>query len=332
VDTIAIPGAQGGANWGTTAAHPTNGTVYVISINVPSIYKLTLEQPGRAGGVGAAGAGLAAIQQGRALYERRCESCHGANLAGVGTFPSLIGVATRVSPDALRAVITSGRLAMPPAGDLTTTEVNALVAFLTNPTPAPGGGRGRGGPLAPPDGSVVATGGAPGALVGGALGSGGMVGPPYPPGLDVPSVRYYTGYGLENNLMKPPYSTLTAYDLNTGTIKWQVPAGGDEPRAAAEGATNTGTVRSRAGLISTAPGLLLHAGGDGNLRVYDPDTGQLLGSTSLPGGSIGVPAMYQANGRQFLAVNATQPIGGRGAAPAAGFSRGAYVAFALPAR
>ena len=51
VDTVAIPGAQGGANWGTTAANPTNGVVYVVSINVPSIYKLTLEQPGRAGGL-----------------------------------------------------------------------------------------------------------------------------------------------------------------------------------------------------------------------------------------------------------------------------------------
>jgi quinoprotein glucose dehydrogenase len=118
--------------------------------------------------------------------------------------------------------------------------------------------------------------------------------------------------------------------LNTGTIKWQVPAGGDEPRAAAEGATNTGTVRSRAGLISTVTGLLFHAGGDGKLRVYDAETGQLLWSTSLPGGSIGVPAMYEINGRQFLAVNATQVVGGRGTGPASGAGRGAYVAFALP--
>ena len=45
IDTIAIPGANGGANWGNTAAHPTNGTVYVQSINVPSIYRLSLEEP-----------------------------------------------------------------------------------------------------------------------------------------------------------------------------------------------------------------------------------------------------------------------------------------------
>ena len=50
IETVAIPGAQGGANWGTTAAHPTNGSVYVLSINVPSIYKLDLVAPGQGGG------------------------------------------------------------------------------------------------------------------------------------------------------------------------------------------------------------------------------------------------------------------------------------------
>ena len=38
-----------------------------------------------------------------------------------------------------------------------------------------------------------------------------------------PEVRMYTGYGMNGTIVKPPYSTLTAYDLNTGTIKWQVP-------------------------------------------------------------------------------------------------------------
>ena len=66
--------------------------------------------------------------------------------------------------------------------------------------------------------------------------AGGMVGPAYPPGVKVPEVRMYTGYGMNGTIVKPPYSTLTAYDLNTGTIKWQVPAGGDDPRAIAQGA------------------------------------------------------------------------------------------------
>ena len=63
-----------------------------------------------------------------------------------------------------------------------------------------------------------------------------------------------------------PGSTLTAYDLNTGTIKWQIPAGGDEPRAIAEGGSNTGYPMARTGIITTAAGLLFHAGLDSKLR------------------------------------------------------------------
>ena len=36
------------------------------------------------------------------------------------------------------------------------------------------------------------------------------------------------------NATKPPYATLTAYDLNKGTIKWQVPVG-DDPATIANG-------------------------------------------------------------------------------------------------
>jgi quinoprotein glucose dehydrogenase len=163
-----------------------------------------------------------------------------------------------------------------------------------------------------------------------------MVGPAYPPGIKVPEVRMYTGYGMDGTIVKPPYSTLTAYDLNTGTIKWQVPAGGDDPRAVKEGARNTGYISQRTGIISTSTGLLFHAGGDGVLRVYDSETGRLLSTRDMPAGSRGIPAMYEANGRQFLVVNATSSIVGQEeatgqAAPPAPVNR-AYVAYAVPQR
>jgi quinoprotein glucose dehydrogenase len=53
---------------------------------------------------------------------------------------------------------------------------------------------------------------------------------PYPEGVEHPEKRYYTGYGYETVAINPPWSTLTAYDLNKGTIKWQVPFG-DNPAA-----------------------------------------------------------------------------------------------------
>jgi quinoprotein glucose dehydrogenase len=155
-----------------------------------------------------------------------------------------------------------------------------------------------------------------------------MAGPPYPAGVDVPPVRYYTDYGMQSTLVKPPYSTLTAYDLNSGTIKWQVPAGGDDPRAVADGGSNTGYPMQRTGTITTATGLLFQAGSDRKLRAYDSETGEVLWEGQMPAGSTGIPAMYEANGRQYLLVSATQG-GGRGAAGVAAAQR-AYVAFALP--
>lgn len=142
----------------------------------------------------------------------------------------------------------------------------------------------------------------------------------------------YTGYGMNGTIVKPPYSTLTAYDLNTGAIKWQIPAGGDDSRAAAQGAKNTGFISHRTGIVTTSAGLLFQAGGDGVLRIYDSDTGQVLKTAAMPAGSRGIPAMYEINGRQFFVVNATSTAGAAGGPSTAGntpVKRG-YVAFALP--
>jgi quinoprotein glucose dehydrogenase len=324
IDTIAVPGANGGANWGNTAAHPANGTVYVQSINVPSIYRLSLDAPGPSGGGGrGAAAPPAVVAQGQTLYGQRCQSCHGPDLRGLGTLPSLVGVTTRLSPDAIREVITGGRQAMPPFRDITEPDMNALVAFLGSSS-APGG-RGAG---APPSlgGPVVGSGGAPGAKPAG-RGNFGLTGAPYPDGVDAPKVRYYTGWGLSNTIVKPPYSTLTAYDLNAGTIKWQVPTG-DEPRAAVQGASETGVISQRSGIITTSTGLLFHAGEDGKVRAYDVETGKVLWAGNLPAGSRGIPAMYETNGRQYLVVNATQGMTGPRAGLAGSGPR-AYVAFTI---
>jgi len=347
IDTVSIPGAQGGANWGTTASNPTNGTVYVLSINVPSIYNLTLTEPasGRAGG--AAPADPAQVARGQIVYSQRCAVCHAADRNGGGQYPSLIGVTTRLSPAMIRTAVTGGRPAMPAFTDLTDLDLNALVAFLGSNAPTvtanvvtPGvaghdgsaevvparGGRGAGAA----NGVVVGSGGAPGAVPHGNTAGGGMVGPGYPAGVDAPASRYYTSYGMQMTLMRPPYSTITAYDLNTATIKWQVPAGGDYFAAVEQGGVNTGYPMARAGIVSTSTGVVFNAGRDSKLRAYDADTGRVLWVGDLPAGSWGVPAMYEVNGRQYLVINATGG-GDRATAPPANPSAPprAFVAFAL---
>ena len=82
------------------------------------------------------------------------------------------------------------------------------------------------------------------------------------------------GYGLYANIVKPPYTTLTSYDLNKGTIKWHVPLG-DDPRLASAGVTGTGTAGDfKFGVIPTATGLVFVAGGDDKLHVYDAANGK----------------------------------------------------------
>ena len=82
-------------------------------------------------------------------------------------------------------------------------------------------------------------------------------------GVETPSVRYYTDWGLypdQPYVIGPPWSSVVAYDLNAGTIKWKVPLGQDAA-AAAEGAHDTGAfMAEHHGMIVTSTGLIFHCG------------------------------------------------------------------------
>ena len=53
-EVIHMPGNQGGSNWGSTAGNPTDGSVYVIGFNVPTIIRLLKPGETRAGARGGA--------------------------------------------------------------------------------------------------------------------------------------------------------------------------------------------------------------------------------------------------------------------------------------
>lgn len=163
-------------------------------------------------------------------------------------------------------------------------------------------------------GPVVATGGAPGGRKvrqGNADQYTPLGGPSYPPGSQTPRVRYYTDWGLYPNqpyIIGPPWSQVVAYDLNSGTIKWKVPLGQDA-EAEAEGARDTGAfMAEHHGMIVTSTGLIFIAASDGKIRALDEDTGKVLWTATLPAGSEGIPAMYEAGGRQYLVVPASSNI------------------------
>ncbi len=342
--TIAIPGTTGGANFGQTAANPERGLVFVISNDWPSFYQeMELRRPddpppaqggfggfGGGGGPGGPGGGAGAaalIAQGEQLYQANCQVCHAANRAGMGAAPSLLGIETRYGLADLQALLRSGRGKMPPFPNLTEDEVRALHRYL--------GGSADGSIVAVPEGPVVASGGAPGGLLPReteALPSAPRYGTLYPEGTNAPTDRYFIrGYGQEYaHVISPPWSSITAYDLNTGTIKWQRPLGTDK-LAAEFGLQNTGVPETlRNGMVVTSTGLVFSNAKDGRIYAFDQDTGEELWSAELPAGSEGIPAMYEADGRQFLVVAATTPITWVRRTRDDRELRRGYVAFALP--
>jgi glucose dehydrogenase len=133
----------------------------------------------------------------------------------------------------------------------------------------------------------------------------------------------YTQFVAQSKLpsLSPPWFQLTAYDLNAGTIKWQIPYG-TVPTLTTEGHSDTGVVQQqRGGPVVTASGLILAATNDKKFRAYDADTGKVIWETDLPASAEGVPAVYEIGGREYVAL-----------CVAAGNGPGAYMAFALPSR
>ncbi|MGH9221909.1 MAG: pyrroloquinoline quinone-dependent dehydrogenase, partial [Vicinamibacterales bacterium] len=113
-------------------------------------------------------------------------------------------------------------------------------------------------------------------------------------------------------LFKPPYSRITAIDMNTGTHAWMVPAGnGDRirntPRLKGLNLPPLGGDSTFSGPLLTKTLLIyaLTAGGSRGgprLVAYDKTTGKELASADLPGAAIGTPMTYLADGRQYIAI------------------------------
>ena len=139
------------------------------------------------------------------------------------------------------------------------------------------------------------------------------------------------GFGLYPTIVKPPYTTLTAYDLNTGAIAWQKGLG-DDLRLLPLGITGTGSAATvKGGLIVTGTGLVFATAADRKVHVYDTRDGRELATFPLGGPTSGGPSMYELGGRQHFLVTASpvQPSG-PGAVPTPHEGPTGLVAYALP--
>lgn len=111
-------------------------------------------------------------------------------------------------------------------------------------------------------------------------------------------------------LTKPPYAQLTAIDLNTGEIAWQVPVG-EGSRAMREhpllkGATLPARLGSptNGGAVLTGSGLIFLGGGDGYLYAFDKNNGREVWRGSLPYQNAENTMTYRTrSGRQFVVAS-----------------------------
>jgi len=136
-------------------------------------------------------------------------------------------------------------------------------------------------------------------------------------------------------LLKPPYGTISAINLDKGEIVWQI-AHGETPDVVRNHAALKGMNIPRTGQetynIGTLVTKTLVIAGDGQitttsehprgamLRAYDKKTGKEVGAVYMPAPQSGSPMTYMVNGKQYIVV-----------AVSGGAYSGEYIAFSLPA-
>ena len=154
---------------------------------------------------------------------------------------------------------------------------------------------------------------------------------PPPPGVEAPRGSPLAIRGLP--LVKPPWGRITAYDLNTGEILWQV-AHGETPDDVKDHPDLQGLHIPRTGrpgrIATLTTGGLVIAGEGGfattpsgergaMLRAYEKASGREVGEVYMPAPQTGSPMTYLLDGVQYLVV----AVGGPG-------HPGELVAYRLP--
>jgi quinoprotein glucose dehydrogenase len=134
-------------------------------------------------------------------------------------------------------------------------------------------------------------------------------------------------------IVKLPYGVITAIDLKTGALKFQVPHG-DTPDAIRNSPALKGVTIPKTGQAGIVGGFVtktLFVVGDpmvtappdrprgAMLRAYDKETGKEVGAVWMPAQQSGNPMTYMVDGRQYIIV----AVGG-------GTYTSEYIAFALP--
>lgn len=129
----------------------------------------------------------------------------------------------------------------------------------------------------------------------------------------VRGIKYDAGFRMPDLVqgipyIKPPWSSITAYDLDTGAIAWTVPNGRgpvNHPLLKDLDLPDLGQVGAAPGLLITPTAIFFGARreGQGVLKAMDKSTGKVLWQHDLPSFfSDAPPITYLSGGRQYLVI------------------------------
>jgi len=320
--TVVLPQFNGGAEWGGQAFDPESRTLFVNASNEAEWMAMVPAKPTQS---------VTLHAFGEHLFGALCVQCHGTqgksleraleSLAPLASSipsaqappgrienspsspaataptrpPSLADLAGRLSSDATRSLLETGKGQMPSFASLGDLERRALVAYLF--------GQGQGEQL--PAGSInlawadryryLATG----------------------------HHEWQDAEGFPMN--RRPWGTLTAIDLDRGRFAWQVPLG-TYPALEKRGLPPTGTFNIGGPMVTGGGLVFIGATRDERFRAFDKRNGRVLWEYQLDAGGYATPATYEVDGKQYVLIAA----GGGGKAetkPGNG-----YWCFALPSR